>query len=72
LNVTSPEQFDILFDLLEIFLAKIFALQQNGFRLGGLKFEFGAEANDSFLCGGQNGGKSREQEIEDGVFCPRL
>ncbi|KPK44624.1 MAG: hypothetical protein AMJ65_02530 [Phycisphaerae bacterium SG8_4] len=61
LNVTSPEQFDILFDLLKNFLAKIFALQQNSFRLGGLKLRFGAKANESFLSGGQNGGKSREQ-----------
>jgi len=39
LNVSSPEQFDILFDLLKIFLAEIFALQQNSFRLGGLKLK---------------------------------
>jgi hypothetical protein len=71
-NVTSPEQFDILFDLLQILLAKIFALQQNSVRLAGLKLTFGAKANDSFFCGGLNGGKSREQEIEDEVFCPRL
>jgi len=38
-NVTSPEQFDILFDLLKISLAEIFALQQNSFCLGGLKLK---------------------------------
>ena len=66
--VAFPEEFDILSYLQEIFLAMVFAVQQNS---PVVMLEIGTHvwADRSIVSGGRNDGKSRERKIEDEAFC---